>query len=304
MNYNSLTDASHIKRIDVSFGSIKQLPILPLNLEIFIADDNPELELDPICTPKLPSTIRILSICLTGITIIGDWLPDTLEELYISDNPGIILPQKLPRSLSTLVANSCDLEEFTTELPPSLLTLSIDGNYLQEINSILPNGLNTLVASNNFLEQLPSLPSSLQTLIINNNQLEFIQTIPDNITHLNCAENNIKRLPTLPNTLKQEYSKLILFGNPLIYEFHNRRIRIAEYINKTNRFVELFCSIRIKNFLSTLVERKHHFKTYRVSLSSLSCYSFTSCSSLLSSPSYVDIDHWDVLDDIDEYLMI
>ena len=301
MNYNSLTDASHIKRIDVSFGSIKQLPILPLNLEIFIADDNPELEFDPICPPTLPSTIRILSLCLTGITIIGDWLPNTLEELYLSDNPGITLPHKLPRFLSTLVANSCELEEFTTELPPSLLTLSLDGNYLQEIQSVLPNRLHTLVVSNNFLETLPHLPSSLQTLNINNNQLEILPNIPENITYLNCAENHIKRFPMLPNTLIQ--AKFIWFGNPLIYEFHNKRIGVVEYINKTNRFIELVCGICIKNLLYGLIERKRkvpikNIKTSMSSVSSLSCYS------LESTPSYVDVEPWDILEEMDEYLMI
>jgi len=315
MNYNSLTDSSLIKRIDVSFGSIKKLPILPLNLEILFADDNPDLELDPICPTILPSTLRILSICLTGITIIGDWLPDNLEELYISDNPGIILPSKLPTSLSTFVSNSCELEEFTTELPPCLLVLSLDGNFLQNINSTLPDSLHTLVLSNNVLEKLPSLPSSLQKLIINNNKLEFLPNIPDCITYLNCAENTIKRFPTLPDILEQSHSRFIWFGNPLVYEFHNKRFGIVEYINRTNSFVKLVCRIRIRaliqNYLDHLIDRKRIIdpyntcvksKSYNSSLSSFSCYSCTSTISAASS--YVEMDNLDIFEDIDDYLMV
>lgn len=274
MNYNLLENGNNITRIDISFGNIKALPILPLNLEILHADNNFELE----CIPVFPIGLRVLSICLTGITYLTG-LPNTLEELYVSENPGITI-DNLPSNLKTFIANSCELERVPT-LPEGLLTLMVDGNYLEELPT-LPSTIQILIASNNELLLVPvdiTNLTELTVLLIQNNVIRWLPPLPHRLKELNCAENNLKRLPMLPETL----TDFVFFGNPLIYEFHNKRVSSKDYVNAVNRFVRFMSLSRIRRWIFDYIE-----KTKDTFIHS-SNPSFSSMSSFLTVSS---IDPW------------
>lgn len=250
MNYNLLKDGKEITRIDVSFGKIKTLPILPLCLEVLIADNN--LRLESLPATSLPLTLRVLSICLTGIQELAG-IPETLEELYVSENPGLQLGETLPANLKILVADSCELETLPCSLPPRLTTLSVDGNYLQTLPE-LPWSIETVIASNNQLVLVSpgtcdfSVYRNWKVWLIQNNVLRRLPwTLPPFLVELNCAENNLKRLPMLPETLVD----FVSFGNPWVYEFHQqpKRISARDYVNGVNRFVRFMAKERIGRWI-------------------------------------------------------
>jgi Leucine-rich repeat (LRR) protein len=248
MNYNLLENGNNITRIDISFGEIKRMPILPLNLEILIADNNFSLE----SLSFIPPTLRVLSICLTGIQFLTS-LPNTLEELYVSENPGILI-DKLPMNLKIFVANCCELEELPV-LPPRLLDLEVDGNYLEDLPTYLPPTIKTIIASNNQILRISTSIAdlnNLSVLMIQNNVIRVLPPMPPYIKELNCAENNLKRLPSLPDSL----ISVVFFGNPLIYEFDHQRVSSKDYINKINRFVSFYYLSILRMRITDFVKKK------------------------------------------------
>jgi hypothetical protein len=291
MNYNLLEKGTSITRIDISFGHIKSLPILPLKLETLYADNNFELEE----LPKLPMGLRVLSLCLTGIHVL-DGLPDSLEELYISENPGITVNQ-LPQNLKVFVADLCELESIPSPLPKELLTLSVDANYIEELPE-LPETLEILVVSNNQLLDLSTstLPPRLSVLNMKNNFIKAVPSpLPSTLIDFNCAENNLKRLPDLPTTL----GSFVFFGNPLIYEFHNKRIKPQDYINKTNRFMRFMALSRLCRWFYSywLLNSVKKSPTFSSSMSISSNHS--------SYASFSSIDRWTIPDSSeDEFILI
>jgi hypothetical protein len=285
MNYNLLENGTTITRIDVSFGKIKSLPILPLNLEILVADNNFRLEE----IPKLPLSLRVLSICLTSVQCLSG-LPDSLEELYVSENPGIQLSRFLPRNLRVFVADCCELEVLPV-LPPSLTTLSVDGNHL-DILPQLPSTIQTIIASNNQLlniskETQISALSELAVLQIHNNVLRRLPELPPKLVELNCSENNLKRLPRLPESLRV----FVFFGNPLVYEILHKRICPQDYINRLQRFSRFIAQEVICKTILFWIEKRKQPRGKLGALDSESNTSFSSMSSFCSISSCYSIDY-------------
>jgi hypothetical protein len=292
MNYNLLENGPSITRIDISFGHIKTIPILPLKLETLCVDNNFELEE----IPKLPYGLLVLSICLTGVQeLVG--LPDTLEELYISENPGIRI-DTFPKNLKIFVADQCEWESVPEPLPCGLLTLSIDANYIDLLPK-LPDSMEILIASNNQLLKLSTLPPKLSVLNVKNNFIKYLpSSIPSTIVDFNCAENNLKTLPDLPPTIMS----FVFFGNPLIYEFNNKRIKPRDEVNITNRFIKMMASSTIRNviyryWLSSRIKKNQTFSM---------TFSNSSMSSNHSSySSFSSIDRWTLSDTSeDEFIII
>jgi hypothetical protein len=288
MDYNLMENGTTITRIDVSFGNIKALPILPLHLEILVADNNFRLEE----IPKLPMSLRVLSICMTSVQGLSG-LPPTLEELYVTENPGIQLPAELPPYLRVLVADCCELEELP-QLPPRLMTLSVDGNYL-EILPELPETIQTIIASNNQLLRLSktfdfSNLGDLSVLYVHNNVLRRLPSLPPSLVDLNCSENNLKRLPRLPESLQS----FVFFGNPLVYEILHKRIRPQEYINGLQRFSRFMAKETICKCLLSWVEKKKfrggHSGGWDSYTQASSSSPFSSMSSFCSISSFYSID--------------
>jgi len=273
MNYNWLENGNNITRIDVSFVDITTVPILPLNLEVLCADNNFNLETIPV----LPMRLRVLSLCLTGIQVLPE-LPETLEELYVSENPGICI-EKLPPNLVVFVANSCELEELPN-LPPSLTTLVVDGNYLEGLPE-LPTTMKIIIASNNqvlWLSRNIADLIHLEVLMVQNNVIRHIPTLPTGLREFNCAENNLKRLPILPESLID----FVFFGNPLIYEFHHKRISAKDYVNGINRFVRSMSLSIIIHWLDSHIEKKKTPETPNSNWETYSKKSFSLMSSFMA----------------------
>lgn len=286
MNYNLLENGTTITHIDICFGNIKKVPILPLKLETLYVDNNFDLKE----LPNIPSTLRILSICLTGIQeLVG--LPDTLEELYISENPGIQL-NSLPSNLKIFIADLCELESIPDPLPRKLLTLSVDANYLEQLPK-LPDTLDTLVVSNNQLSKLPSLPIGLKILSIQNNFIKNLPKLfPPKLRDFNCAENYLTRIPTLPESLEN----FVFFGNPLIYEFHNKQFSPKEYVNKINKFIYFMSLSTIRYWMIRWLYRRFHNSTYNA----ISVFGSSMCSSYGSFASISSTDRWSIAEHPEE----
>ena len=289
MNYNLLENGTNITRIDVSFGIITSLPILPLHLEILVADNNLRLE----HIPTLPPSLRVLSICMTSVQCLSG-LPPTLRELYVSENPGIQLPDMLPPHLQVFVADCCELESLPPRLPPSLTTLSVDGNYL-EILPELPQTIQTIIASNNQLLQVSQTVDfselrNLKVLYVHNNVLRRLPALPPSMVDLNCSENNLKRLPMLPESL----CLFVFFGNPLVYEILHKRIPPQKFINRLQRFSRFMAKEKICKNILLWVEKKrltNGNSTETWDAYSKNSSSFSSMSSFCSISSSYSIDY-------------
>jgi Leucine-rich repeat (LRR) protein len=181
-------------------------------------------------------------------------------------------------------------------LPKGLLSLSVDANYLEQLPE-LPETLEILVASNNQLLELSILPPRLSVLNVKNNFIKSLPSpLPSKLIDLNCAENNLKRLPDLPPTI----INFVFFGNPLIYEFHNKRIKPQEYVNKTNIFIKMMslstiCKCIYRYWLLSRVKKSPTFSESVLSISS----------NHSSYASFSSIDRWTIPDTSeDEFILI
>jgi hypothetical protein len=149
-------------QLNLSGLSLKELPVLPANLENLMCNDNRLTTL-----PELPPYLKYLNCDRNALTTLPK-LPDRLEDLQ---------------------CNSNRLTELPT-LPSSLISLGCAHNCIKQLPS-LPNTLEYLYCSDNQLSALPNLPVSLRQLDCSNNQLK---TIPDfNGSYLDCSDN-----PDLP----------------------------------------------------------------------------------------------------------
>lgn len=239
MNYNLLNNSTQIKRIDVTYASIRSLPILPLHLEELCADDNEDLVELPI---NLPSNLRILSLCLTGIRKINTLWPYTLQQLYISENPGIIFNTFPPR-LKIFSGNSCEFS-YLPPFPDTLIHISVADNNLITLPPFPPS-LEYLNIANNKIKKIPKMPNTVDTFICCNNEISTFVNISTNLMTFHCANNKIIKFPNLPLKLTiQQPTKItfICWENPLIYDFNSAYNQVS-FINCINNFVEIY-SIR------------------------------------------------------------
>jgi hypothetical protein len=268
MNYNTLNNANKIKRIDVSYGYIRSLPILPLQLEELCIDDNEDLLELP---KQLPCNLRILSMCLTGIRSLDMMWPVTLQELHISDNPGINLTL-FPQHLKIFSGNSCDFVSMPY-FPNTIVHISIANNKLVYIPP-LPPRVEYINIANNKIKSIPMMPNTVDTFICCNNEISSFKNISTNMKTFHCANNKIIRFPNLPHklTLQQFQISFICWENPLIYDF-NSAYNPVYFINRINHFVETYYSWKICSFFT------RHFKPS----SSTSISTTNNCKSITDS---------------------
>lgn len=257
IDYNKFNGSVTIKRIDFSYGNVRTLPILPTELEELWADENEELtEL----LQKWPTKLRILSLCATGIRTLDLMWPCTLKQLYISDNPGIILPIFPPR-LEIFSGNSCNFYSLPV-FPESLLHISVSNNNIKTLPQLPPN-LEYLNVENNLIVRFPAMPNTVHTLICCDNRVETFVNISTQLKTFYCSNNCIKRFPELPLSLvtrPNSRSNFIYCGNPLIYYFKEHYSTIT-FINKTNHFIEFYYSVIIaREWKKYLLKKKERNK--------------------------------------------
>ena len=164
-----------------------------------------------------------------GESIKNHILPDSLSELYCSENQLTSLPN-LPNSLQEIYCSRNQLASLP-KLPNSLERLSCGYNQLTSLPD-LPNSLIKLYCHNNQLISLPELPNSLKELICSNNKLISLPKLPNSMNELHCPDNQLISLPELPNSMKELncYNNLISLtnlNNLLVFRGNN----IIEYIN-------------------------------------------------------------------------
>jgi hypothetical protein len=267
IDYNKFNGSVAIKRIDFSYGNVRTLPILPTELEELWADENEELTELP---QKWPSKMRTLSLCATGIRTLDLMWPCTLKQLYISDNPGIILPI-FPPKLEIFSGNSCNFYSLPV-FPSTLLHISVSNNNIKTLPQLPPN-LEYLNVENNLIVRFPAIPNTVHTLICCGNRVETFVNISTQLKTFYCSNNCIQRFPELPLglvTQPNSRSNFIYCGNPLIYEF-TPQYSLVTLINKVNHFVEFYYSVIIackwKKYLLQRKEREQQPEQESITIS-------------------------------------
>ena len=166
---------ANVKKIDCRFNLITDLPnlrVMAPNLEVLECNNNQLISLPP--------------------------LPDSLVELWCSNN----LLRALPRPL-----------------PPRLVILSCDENQLIYLPP-LPPTLKRLQCSNNQLRTLPQLPEGLIELSCHDNKLRFLPRLPRSLNYNVTIYNNPFQEPLTP------YEKIRMLSMP---EIHSIAALVDEY---------------------------------------------------------------------------
>ena len=275
-SYKHIMNIQLNKIMDLTCSYISSLPELPNYLEELIADDNENLVYLP---ASLPESLRVLSICLTGIKTLEPLiLPQSLQELYISNNSGIQIGTLSP-SLQIFSCNSCKLNQVDF-FPDTLIQISISYNHITRIPAIPPN-LKYLNIEHNQLTHMPKLPNTMHTLICSNNHIRTFVNIPNKLTIFHCQNNNIHQFPNIPlslanspfhktNITKSPINKVfklpfVYYGNPFLVLFNNSHntFQVIRTINKINHFIKIYSSIKISNLWKKYRQKqKDHYDKY------------------------------------------
>lgn len=185
----------------------------------------------------LPQGIQVLDYSYNYIHDDGlpDWWPNTLEELYLtnncitnhdddilwpehlkvlslSKNPLQYMPQDLPDTLEKLFLDRTEITRIG-RLPPNLKTFSADGARLRSLPKQLPATLEKLFLQRNFLNsQLPrNWGMNLQVLNLEKNKLRcFPKNLPDSLRILKLSYNDI---PSIPDNLPENLVFLAICHN-------------------------------------------------------------------------------------------
>ena len=185
----------------------------------------------------------ILDISNQRLTTLPGNLPQSLINLYCSENKLTSLPDNLPHNLWHLICYNNQLTSLPNNLPQSLKELWCNNNKLTSLPEHLPPNLKILYCTGN---ELISLPDKL----------------PQNLIQLMCNNNQLTILPDLPSSIKFIYLK----NNPLdvnypdIFNFKNYD-NIVTYVNKRNREMRLARMQKIdpeKRILELYMKRMMH----------------------------------------------
>ena len=163
-----------------------------------------------------------LSLNSLELTSLPGCLPDSLQELDVSDNQLTSLPEQLPTSLRKLYVFDNQLTSLPEQLPISLRKLHAARNQLTSLPA-LPASLKELTVSVNQLKRLPELPASLREIHASDNQLTELPKLPPLLRELNVPNNQLENLPELPVSLQILYA----FNNPLTCLTENITTRLG-----------------------------------------------------------------------------
>jgi Leucine-rich repeat (LRR) protein len=153
-----------------------------------------------------PNTLEELYLTNNSISNHNDELlwPDTLKRLCLSKNPLQMMPSDLPNSLEMLSVDKTQITR-VSRLPMNLKIFSAEGACLRFLPRILPDTLEKLFLQRNFLaSQLPRhWGTHLQILNLEKNKLRvFPKNLPDSLRILRLSYNDISKIPEeLPENL-------------------------------------------------------------------------------------------------------
>lgn len=175
-------------------NNLSRLPALPHTLRALNCPHNRLSKL-----PELPA-LTVLDI--TANHIVSFRVPETLNKLYCSFNPGLKL--SLPNALKEL---HCCNNGLTSLMLPQVEIVYCSHNKLTTV--ALPEGLKQFYCDQNSLKRL-ELPASLQILDCVDNQLTAL-ALPPGLQELNCSYNQITSI-----TLNKALIHVNLSANPIV----------------------------------------------------------------------------------------
>lgn len=134
--------------VDFSFNKINNFPELPESVENIVFSNNDIRIIDK----KLPSQLITFVGRSTRLQLLDTMLPESLEELDISDNSVSCIPP-LPDNVVSVDISNNKIEELPY-IPDSVSELNCSDNYITEISEELLNRpLISIDYSDNFLEE-------------------------------------------------------------------------------------------------------------------------------------------------------
>ncbi|MEM4271425.1 MAG: hypothetical protein QXO70_05035, partial [Candidatus Pacearchaeota archaeon] len=182
--------------------------------------------------PKLFERILRLNVGSNGNLKTLPDLPDSLEELGISNTQVDLKDVILPRNLRILLASNTPTTSLP-QLPDSLEGLHIDNTQVNLKDVILPKKLRILWASNTPTTSLPQLPDSLEGLHIDNTQVNLKDVIlPKKLRILWAHNTPTTSLPDLPDSLEE----LDCRGCPLTEEEKEKIRKHRNYNSSSFKF--------------------------------------------------------------------
>ena len=172
----------------------------------------------------------ILDLSALGLTELPE-LPQTLTDLYCSDNQLTVLPE-LPQTLTELF---CLHNELTVlpELPQTLTLLGCDNNELRVLPE-LPQSFTKLYCCNNQLTELPELPQTLISFSCKDNS---------NMVHICgancfCSKFNLNYPIITVEQLEEHRRELVRAMEPFLPERYLAS-EVASYLNPALSIVKI-----------------------------------------------------------------
>jgi Leucine-rich repeat (LRR) protein len=194
MRINEYMEGNNRKYLSLYGLALKELPILPDDIEILNCGNNYITSLG-----KLPSGLRILYCHYTFITRFEN-IPPTLKVMNCSGTD-ITSFEGIPDTLRIIHARDCRELKEINYLPHSLKELYLKESYVHTIKYIPPN-VRILDLFNTRIEHLPFLPDSVTKLDCEHCcQMKSITNLPKNLKYFIIGVNDISELPLLPDGL-------------------------------------------------------------------------------------------------------
>lgn len=150
--------------------------ILDLKMDLTELYNAKEIKLYNNKIEKIPDlhfmkNLKILRMPGNEIEEIGT-LPDSLEELWLSNNKLKEIPKNLPNSLKYLDLANNKITEISKNLPNSIEQLCLGNNEIKELIENLPNSLEILDLCDNKINKIiTTLPISLKKLYLYDNPI-------------------------------------------------------------------------------------------------------------------------------------
>lgn len=149
--------------------------------------------------PENSSPIVVLQLSNNNLLYL-DTLPQTLTELYISNNPNLTAIPELPLGLTLFHRNFTPQLPVETYIPPTLEIYSANNCNLPQFPPI--SNIYSIFVNNNQISTLPDFSNHIcSSLSFENNQISNMQTMPYECYFLNISHNPITQIPNFPINL-------------------------------------------------------------------------------------------------------
>lgn len=206
-----IRNLTNLKKLDISFNQLKELPELPKSLKLIYADNN---QIQKVADAEMPSLEFAIFSCnkLESLPKLTNHVSPSL--LFCHNNIKLITLDMMIRPVEQLNLADNDISEIPAELfkMPRLRILNLDANKITEIpEAIDQSNISALLISQNPIKKLPKLPKSLDSLFACYCEIEDVAEIFSNclkITKICLCGNKIKNFPS-PEAIKFPYLQIL-----------------------------------------------------------------------------------------------